>query len=94
MDQELGLISQQGYRVSFSSQCPDWPWGLEFDQSPSSADIKNAWSYTSTALCVFKICLSKHSPFFAFYLLSAEFMFLRVFGSRRWKWKQRNDFSL
>ena len=81
----MALIFQQAYRVSFSSQCSGWLWGLEFDQSPSSADIKNAWSYTSTSLYVFKIGLIKHSPYFTSYLLSAEFMFLRVFGSRRWR---------
>jgi hypothetical protein len=81
----VGLIFQQGYRVSFSSQCSSWLCGLEFDQSPSSADIRNAWSYTSTPLYVFTIGLIKHSPYLTFYLLSAEFMFLRVFGSRRWR---------
>jgi hypothetical protein len=48
-----------------------WP-GHEADQSsPSSAKVKNAWSYTSTPQYVFMVwCLVKHRDnfIFTFYL--------------------------
>jgi hypothetical protein len=44
--------------------------GREADHSPpSSAEVKNAWSYTSTPQYVFmKWCLVKHRDNFTFYL--------------------------
>jgi hypothetical protein len=48
-----------------------WP-GHEADNSPpSSPEVKNAWSYTSTPLYVFMAwCLVKHWEKFTFYLYS------------------------
>jgi hypothetical protein len=46
-----------------------WP-GPEADHSPpSSAEVKNAWSYTSTPQYVFMAwCLVKHTDKFTFYI--------------------------
>jgi hypothetical protein len=48
----------------------------EADHSPpTSAEVKNAWSYTSTHQCVFMAwCLVKHRENFIFTLLYSEFV--------------------
>jgi hypothetical protein len=56
----------------------------EADHSPpSSAEVKNAWSYTSTPPYVFIAwCLVKHRDNFTFYLLNYSFFVRGVLTKR------------
>jgi hypothetical protein len=51
------------------------PGGEANHSPPSSAEVKNAWSYTSTPQYVFMAwCLVKHRDNFTFYILHFTFM--------------------
>jgi hypothetical protein len=59
-----------GTRGSFPGGRP----GREADHSPpSSAVVKNAWSYTSTPQYIFMVwCLVKHRDYFTLYIYSGH----------------------
>jgi hypothetical protein len=57
--------------------------GREADHSrPSSAEVKNTWSYTSTPRYVFMTwCLVKHGDNFTFTLPLPDFLYLKLMPS-------------